>query len=855
MSYPLSAKLPKDLSTSNALDQILDGFLSYVREKKVELYPAQEEAILELYSSKNVILNTPTGSGKSLVALSLHFCSLANQRRSIYTSPIKALVNEKFFSLCNEFGPEKVGMVTGDATVNASAPIICCTAEILAIDALRQGENLKVDDIIMDEFHYYSDQERGSAWQIPLLTLPQARFLLMSATIGNSNFFEKVLTDLNGRATSVVKSSERPVPLDFKYSEIPVQEAVMQLIRQGRAPIYLVNFTQRECAEEAQNFMSIDLCTPEEKKALSEALIGYKFSSPYGKEIQKFLKHGMGLHHAGLLPKYRMLVERLAQKGLMKIIFGTDTLGVGVNVPIRTVLFTKLCKFDGRKTTILSVRDFQQISGRAGRKGFDNLGTVVVQAPEHVIENLRNENKAAGDPKKLKKLVKKKPPDKGFISWTEETFQRLVNGQPEPLTSQFRVTHALLLSVLSRPHEDGCEALRKLISKSHESLINKKKHRKHAFVLFRSLWERKIVETNPLRVNVDLQEDFSLNHALSLYLVDALKLLDLQAPDYALVVLTLAESILESPDIILRKQLDRLKSELMAELKAQGLDFEDRIAELDKLEHPKPHRDFIYQTFNEFAEKHPWVGEENIRPKSIAREMYENFFSFPEYIREYDLQRAEGILLRYLSDVYKTLVQNVPELAKTDELDEIILYFGAMVREVDSSLLDDWEQMRAQRKSKAETSQTGGKPMSESITVDPRDITRNKKAFTIMVRNSIFHFLKCLARTDFEGALSVVAVKVPDESEQSPKTSLDFLKASLMEYRQDHARINTDTKARSPFHTQIEERHDANPNLWRVTQTLCDPDEKNDWFLEFEVDLEKSRSEGKPVLTLLGFSE
>jgi superfamily II RNA helicase len=370
----------------------------------------------------------------------------------------------------------------------------------------------------------------------------------------------------------------------------------------------------------------------------------------------------MGIHHAGLLPKYRVLVEKLAQKGLLKIIFGTDTLGVGVNVPIRTVLFTKLCKYDGQKTTLLSVRDFKQISGRAGRKGFDDLGTVVVQAPEHVIENIKNELKAAGDPKKLKKLVKKKPPEKGFLPWTQDTFKKLVDGQPESLISRFKVTHSMLLNVLSRKDEDGCEAMRDLIRRSHETDHAKKNIRKNAFQLFRSLVERKIIELNPLRINVDLQEDFSLNHALSLYLVDTLKLLETESPDYAMNALSLVESILENPDLILRRQLDALKTIKMQELKEQGMEFDQRIEELEKLEYPKPNREFIYSTFNEFAAMHPWVGQENIHPKSIAREMYEGFFSFSEYVREYDLQRAEGLLsptftkplFRTFRDIQKT---------------------------------------------------------------------------------------------------------------------------------------------------------------------------------------------------------
>ncbi len=781
MAWPLFERLP---TLADAESQTLDRFLEYVADSKLELYPAQEEAILELFGGKNVILNTPTGSGKSLVAAALHFHALARGRRSVYTCPIKALVNEKFLALCRDFGPEQVGMITGDASVNPGAPILCCTAEILSNDALRLGRRARFDDVIMDEFHYYSDRERGVAWQIPLLTMPQARFLLMSATIGDPSPFETALTKLNGRETVVVRSADRPVPLDYEYGETPLHETVARLIASGKTPIYLVQFTQRECAEEAQNFMSVDFCTKDEKRTIAEALEGTKFTSPYGKEIQKFLKHGLGLHHGGLLPKYRILVEKLAQRGLLKIIFGTDTLGVGVNIPIRTVLFTKLCKYDGEKTTLLSVRDFQQISGRAGRRGFDTQGTVVVQAPEHIIDNLRQEGKAAGDAKKLKKLVKKKPPDKGYLAWNRETFDKLVQGQPEPLISRFQVSHAMLLNVLGRePEEDGTDgrhAMQRLIRNCHETQVTRRRLGRTAFQLFRSLVDRKIIEFKPLRVNIDLQQDFSLNHTLSLYLLDAIASLDQGHPEYALDLLTLVESILENPDLILRKQLDRLKTIKMGELKMQGMDFDDRIAELEKMEYPKPNSEFIYETFNTFAAAHPWVGQENIRPKSIAREMFETFQSFSEYIRDYDLQRAEGILLRYLSGVYKALVQTVPVASKTDEVAAVTDYIGTMIRSIDSSLLDEWELMRNPLYVPAVQVDDG----AAEAAARAADITRDKRAFTVLVRNEVFRFVRALACDDYETAVTLVQTS---ETVDSLKTLMAGFYAVLQERRRQRA--------------------------------------------------------------------
>jgi superfamily II RNA helicase len=878
----LYALIPRDERPSN--DSLLGRFLEYAESRRLQLYPAQESAILELFEEKNVILNTPTGSGKSLVAATLHFKAIAQGKRSIYTCPIKALVNEKWLALCREFGPDNVGLSTGDASVNRDAPILCCTAEILANMALRDGAQANVQEVIMDEFHYYADRERGVAWQVPMLTLPQARFLLMSATLGETAFFEEELTKLNGRPTTTIASTDRPVPLEFAYAETPLATTLETLAAERKSPVYVVHFTQLEAAQSAQDFTSINVCTREEKAALGSALEGFKFTSPYGPEIKKWLRHGIGIHHAGLLPKYRVLVEQLAQKGLLKIICGTDTLGVGINVPIRTVLFTRLCKYDGQKTAILSARDFHQIAGRAGRKGFDDRGWVVAQAPEHAVENLKLEEKSARDGKKI---VKRKPPDKNFVNWDKQTFARLIAAPPERLTSRFQVTHAMLLNVLSRK-DDGCRAMQQLLRRCHESPRAKQAHIKRGWQLFRSLLGRKIVEFVPpapslassegervsvraseghphakVRVNVELQDDFSMDQTLSLYLIETIPLVDPLQPDYALVLLTLVESILEDPDIILRKQLDKLKDQKMAEMKQDGLEYEARMEELEKLEYPKPNREFVYSTFNAFADRHPWVGQENIHPKSIAREMFESFRSFSDYIRDYQLQRAEGVLLRHLNSVYKVLAQTVPAAAKNDAVGEMELYFRTLIRQVDSSLLDEWEKMRDPSYQRAETKEVRP-PGAEAAAAD---ITHDNKRFTAAIRNRIFMWLRHLVNGDHEQALAILDAPTtpalshsegqgasegqlrgdPLDVDGQPWTA-NRLDRTLEQYLVEHERICLDANARNVRHTYIRPSEDQ--RQWRVQQVLVDPDEHNDWMAEFEVDLAQSRAAGEPVLRL-----
>ncbi|MBI2388759.1 MAG: DUF3516 domain-containing protein [Deltaproteobacteria bacterium] len=814
-------------------DELLDRFLAYVDGLGLELYPAQEEAILEIFAGKNVILNTPTGSGKSLVAVAMHFAALARDGRSYYTSPIKALVSEKFFALCKDFGPENVGMVTGDARVNPDAPIICCTAEILANRALRQGEDLDVDAVILDEFHYYADRDRGWAWQVPLLTLPQARFLLMSATLGPVDRFVEELRRRTGTEATVVRGMKRPVPLELEYRESPLHETVASLVSQGRAPIYLVNFTQRACAEVAQDLLSQDLASKDDKRAIADVLSQVRFDSPYGKEIQRFLRQGVAVHHAGLLPKYRLLVEKLAQRGLLKVISGTDTLGVGVNIPIRTVLFTRLCKYDGEKTVILPVRDFQQIAGRAGRKGFDDKGWVVVQAPEHVIENIRIDEKAAKDPSKKKKLVRKKPPEFGYLHWDRGTFEKLSTSQPEPLTSRFQLGHGMLLNVLER-ERGGCKAIVKLVRDSHETPANKRQLRAHGLQLWQSLLDAEIVQRvdGKLRVNLDLQEDFSLHHALSLWLVDTLPRLDLGADTYALDVLTLAESIVENPDVILRAQLEKLRSETFARLKAEGVEFDDRKAALEELEYPKPLREFVYDTYNAFARLHPWVGE-NIRPKSVAREMFETLQTFSGYVKEYGLQRSEGVLLRYLSEVYKVMVQTVPAPAKNDAVDDVTAYLGAIVRGTDASLLEEWERLR---------DPTYVPPPIEERAVETSDVTRDERGFTVLVRNAMFRIVQAMAAGDTTALLEAIA---PEDPDGTPWTRERWL-AERAAFDEDHPALRTDPTARVPSLTRIDKRPDA----WEVQQILPDAEGDDDWFLEARIDLARAKDAGEPVVAL-----
>ena len=848
-SGSLAAHLPAE-PTQEAL---LSGFLDWLSDQGIEPYPAQEEAILEVLGGANVILATPTGSGKSLVALAAHYAAVAQGQRSFYTAPIKALVSEKFFALCRDLGTDHVGMLTGDAAVNADAPIICCTTEVLADLALREGAAARVDHVCMDEFHYYADPQRGTAWQVPLLELPQAAFLLMSATLGDTTSISEDLTRRTGRPTVLVDSTERPVPLEFEYRLTPIHETIQELIDTDRAPVYIVHFTQNAATDRAQALTSLKVLDKEQRKQLSNEIGGFRFDSPFGKDLKRFVRQGIGVHHAGLLPKYRLLVEKLAQAGQLKVICGTDTLGVGVNVPIRTVLFTQLCKYDGIETRLLSVREFNQIAGRAGRKGFDDLGFVWAQAPEHVVENKRNEEKAATDPKKRRKLVKRKPPERGYRHWSADTFEKLRSGRPEPLKSSFDVSHAMVMQLLDRPG-DGCAALRTLLVDNHDPRPRQRAHIRRAIHIYRSLRDSGVIEvlSEPddlgrlVRVDVDLQSDFRLDQPLSPFVVQLTAELDRDDPDYALDVLTVVESVLENPRVVLLRQQDRAKDELMAQMKSEGVEYEERIEKLSEVEYPKPLRDFIYTHFNAFAEIHPWVGTETIRPKSVARDLFERAMTFREYVNEYGLKRSEGVLLRYLSDAYKAMVRTVPVDVMTEETDDLTEWLGETVRQVDSSLIEEWERLRTEPPDTAEPTSAG-----EAAQPERPDVTANRRAFRVMVRNELFGWVRHLARRE-EGRLAESLADV------DPSGSTDWTAEALSEamagYWADHDTLDTGPTARGPEHFSLVEGRPGDERTWSATQTLVDPQAWGEWRLEATVDLDASREAGAPAMRLEGIS-
>lgn len=815
---------------------LFDIFVLWARNARgVDLWPHQEESLLEILSGHHAIVNTPTGSGKSLIALGMHFVALAQQKRSYYTAPLKALVSEKFFELVSVFGAHNVGMITGDSQINSQALVVCCTAEILANQALREGERADVSCVAVDEFHFYADPHRGWAWQVPLITLPHTQFVLMSATLGDTDKIAQSLEETSGREVSIISSVERPVPLQYGYVLDDVHSVISTQIQQGHGPVYVVHFAQEAAVETAQQLANLGVSTREQRDKIKEALRDTRFTTVFGKTLKRLLLTGVGVHHAGMLPRYRRLVENLAQDGLLPVICGTDTLGVGINVPIHTVVFTMLTKYDGFKQRRLRTREFHQIAGRAGRSGFDSEGLVIALAPEHEIENAKALAKAGNDPKKLKKVKKKKAPE-GFVNWTEATFTKLIESQPEVLVPHMQITHSMVLNVISHGGDAWARVVN-LIKKSQVGAEEQNKLRERAAEIFRTLFDSHIVEKWELddgsmdyTLTIDMPEDLALDQPLSPFLIAALELLDPESDSYALDVVSAVEATLENPFAVLRVQERRARDEAMRVMKDEGLEYDERMDRLQEITYPQPLKDLLVPAFLRYCTDVPWAADYSLQCKSVVRNMLETASSFSEYTSSMGLARSEGTLLRYLSDAYRALSRTVPRDKRDEQLDTIIDWLDVVVRSVDSSLVDEWEAAAGLTQEKNEDTQTAP-PVIDVIAA-------HKKGLTTLVRNALF---KRVQYIDLDDASAL------GELDSAWGMPVHEWEDALDDFYDEHDGLLTTADARSSKFFMIDDKQEKTHHRWHVRQILCDIEGDYDWAIDGIVDLDSIREQGDVV--------
>lgn len=821
-------------------DQAFERFLEWTGSRGIELWEHQEEALMDLAAGNHVILGTPTGSGKSLVALGMLFMGMAQGKRSYYTAPIKALVSEKFFDLVQVLGRENVGMITGDTHINTSAPVICCTAEILANDALREGEDTDVGCVAMDEFHFFADPDRGWAWQVPLLTLPHTQFMLMSATLGDVSAIAASLRKHTDSDVDLVVDAPRPVPLSYDYVKTPLEGTVELAMRNNEAPLYIVHFSQDAALSTAQSLANFGIATKEQREQIKEMARGTHFTTAFGKILKRLLSCGVGVHHAGMLPRYRLLVEKLAQQGLLPVICGTDTLGVGINVPIHTVVLTALTKFDGYKMRRLRAREFHQIAGRAGRSGFDTEGMVIAEAPEYEIENAKLLLKAGDDPKKLRKIKKKKPPE-GFVTWNEQTFQRLIETQPETLKPRLRITHSMVLSMVEQGG-DARARVSELIAKSLQTDEEKLKLNVRADEIFATLIDSGVVvrtEVPPApdapadalpevdyALTVDLPEDFALDQPLSPFLLAALELLDPESDTYTFDLISMVEATLEDPKQVLRAQERAARSRAMAEMKADGIDFEERKERLQDVTYPKPLEALLDTAFATYCAEVPWANDYELSPKSVLRDMLEGANDFKGYIQKLNIARSEGILLRYLAEAFRSLDRTVPVAKRNEQLEDIISWLGFMVRSVDSSLVDEWE--------------AAGDPaaldMAPPSAAD--QVVADRRGVTLLVRNALIRRVTLAARERYD--------QLGELDADFGMTATRWERA-LDTYHEQHEEILTDADARSSAMLSIDEADEQAAHVWHVHQIFADEDGDHDFGIMADLDLDATQEEGEAV--------
>ena len=817
-------------------DDIYERFFQWVESRGITPWPHQEEAILSLVSGNHVILATPTGSGKSMVALAMHYIALCTGRRSYYTAPIKALVSEKFFDLVKVLGRDRVGMITGDTHINTDAPVICCTAEILANQALREGRHADIGCVAMDEFHYYGDPDRGWAWQVPLLTLPDTQFLLMSATLGDVSQIADDLERKTGSDVDIVSDAPRPVPLSYRYVDTPLPTTVESLLENQDTPVYIVHFSQDAALETAQALSSSGVSDRRQRDRVKEAMAGTRFTTAFGKILQRLLRTGVGIHHAGMLPRYRRLVEQLAQEGLLPVICGTDTLGVGINVPIHTVLLTGLTKFDGARMRRLRAREFHQIAGRAGRMGFDTQGLVVAEAPEYEIENAKAVAKAGNDPKKLKRIKKKKPQE-GFVTWGEGTFDKLIHASPETLTPHLKITHAMVLNEVAQGG-DARARVEDLIEDSRQTPQQKENLQERADEIFQTLTDTEVIETerNPdggldYYTTVDLPEDFALDQPLSPFLLAALELLDPDDPSYDMDLISMVEATLEDPRQILKAQQRQARDVAIQEMKEEGLEYEDRMERLQEVTYPMPMGDMLAEAFDRYRRDVPWANDYEIHPKSVLRDMVETASDFNGYISRYGISRSEGTLLRYLSDAYRALDRTVPEEYLDERLEDIVSWLGLIVRSVDSSLVDEWE-------AAGRTDSDQGSGLDAAPPSQDDQVVRDRRGLTVLVRNALFQRVELVAN---------------DRPERLAELDSDWgygLRAwqdTLDDLYEAHDEIRTDAQARSTDYFSIDQQGESRNHTWKVRQIFDDVEGDHDWGIAGIVDLDATQESGQVV--------
>jgi hypothetical protein len=450
--------------------------------------------------------------------------------------------------------------------------------------------------------------------------------------------------------------------------------------------------------------------------------------------------------------------------------------------------------------------------------------------------------------RKSKPQLTKPPP--GTVVWTKATFDKLVSGEPEPMRSRMRVDNAMLVNVLAR-EEDAFPVLRRLLMENHEDRRTQLAHARRALRLARSLVHNGVLKRldeldefgRRYVLTVELPPDFALNQPLSLFAIAALDLLDPEAPTYALDIVSVIEAVLEPPRQILFAQQHEARGEAIAEMKADGLEYDERMALLDEVSWPKPLADLLEPVFETYRQSHPWLPLDALDPKSIVRDMYSHGMGFTDFVGRYKLARSEGLVLRYLSDAYRTLRQTVPAAHRPPELEDLIEWLGETVRQTDSSLLDEWEALS--------DPDHVPRTLLDATAPPPRPLSQQDRAFRVMIRNAMWRRVELVARDDVP---ALAALEEADAARLDPPREVvmtrDAWDAAIEDYYTEHKSLGTSGDARGPDLFVLERSViEGGGRRWQVRQTLADPAGHHDWVIEAEVDVDASDELGELVLT------
>ena len=667
---------------------------NYLDQLPYPPYPVQEEALLAWFTAEQgVLVCAPTGTGKTLIAQAALFEALHSNTIAYYTTPLIALCEQKFVEMQAAavrwgFRAQDVGLVTGNRRVNPKARVLVVVAEILLNRLLHPDgfEFTHTSAVVMDEFHSFADPERGIVWELSLNMLPKhVRLLLLSATVGNSMEFLHWLSRCHGRTLELVEGRERKVPLTYHW--VPdnfLNELLVEMAKgddaSRKTPALVFCFNRDECWSVAEQLKGLDLMSPAQKSAVNKEVDALEWPHGVGPKLKQMLRRGVGVHHAGLLPKYRRVVEELFEKKLLSVALCTETLAAGINLPARSVVLTSLVKGPFGKEKLIDPSTAHQIFGRAGRPQFDTEGHVFAVPHEDDIRLTKWKKQYEAIPevtkdpallKKKKELLKKKPSrNQAKKYWTENDFEKLRAAAPARLYSKGPLPWRLLAYLLSTSPD--IDLVRTVVRKRLLDQPRIEAGLKVLNSMLLTLHNGGFIQLDPSPSDT---EDVTFTHARSTEKLATLLAFRAIHPLYGAFLmnylgvadegerLQLLESVLELPRPLLK--FVRVPWELPAgplqstvidpELINRGLiasiepEAEGEEAPRDEFipweERPPVFADRVKLLFEAL---HPDVLDVSVTPVYAAVEVLEFGGNFNTYITHKDLAKQEGLIFRHL---------------------------------------------------------------------------------------------------------------------------------------------------------------------------------------------------------------